>query len=744
MRIIGIYLKEGISAVIKNIQPGWYPFGNYAEPTPSNEFPWSDTAAEDELLSQLYKSAALRPFPDSFKISVSCIVGKNGSGKTTLLELLFRIINNFAYKVFQGDTDLPVDRKLTYAGGFAATLYFETDNRFGAIYNSYKNIDFCYLSGKKKSEIKKGEFEKYLEQKEMNRILNRFFYTICSNYSIYSFNQDDYDTKRISMPEGESSVDGSWIRGLLHKNDGYQTPLVITPYRDSFGNININNEKKLAKQRLSTMALLLASQKKDFLKSYKPSYIEYRYDDKAAQNYNEKYSLVCREHIPLNDRDQLRTLLTTAWTTIIEEEYKSKKKISNAVKDGVLSYLVYKSLKICVNYRSYGEILGERPLTPTERTKVKGEYDSILYPRGEDPQKRVDQMCFFDYTDDTVFELVNKIKNEHSHITFKIDQMLNFIKSGLLKGVAVQEDSPEYLTSVKRYRVEHFIENGLKYYNQNRNEEDAKTAFGSYDEVFNLLPPPIFKWELYFSSNDHPVDAEMTNGISLNSLSSGEKQLLQNLSYIMYHIYNIESIVTDKYRNRYHHINIVLDEAELYYHPDFQREMLAKAIGFLSTFNIDARKIRSVNFMIVTHSPFVLSDVPRSKILYLDNGTRKINDTDTFSANIHELLYHQFYIERPMGEVAFKVQDQIVAFFNERKKATEDEWGLFKEKLTYYRSIIEYIGEPYLKTTLSMMLDTIVAEIEDKDVKKGIISKEVERLEKRITELKKQLPNEES
>ena len=33
MRIIGIRLYGGSDSVIKNLKPGWYPFGDYQEPT---------------------------------------------------------------------------------------------------------------------------------------------------------------------------------------------------------------------------------------------------------------------------------------------------------------------------------------------------------------------------------------------------------------------------------------------------------------------------------------------------------------------------------------------------------------------------------------------------------------------------------------------------------------------------------------------------------------------------------------
>ena len=84
MRIIGIKINEGYPAVIKNLKPGgWYPFGDYNEPTENNKWIW-EKDNDDELLSSIYKYATDESFPDGLRISVSCIVGQNGSGKTNV------------------------------------------------------------------------------------------------------------------------------------------------------------------------------------------------------------------------------------------------------------------------------------------------------------------------------------------------------------------------------------------------------------------------------------------------------------------------------------------------------------------------------------------------------------------------------------------------------------------------------------------------------------------------------------
>jgi predicted ATP-dependent endonuclease of OLD family len=93
----------------------------------------------------------------------------------------------------------------------------------------------------------------------------------------------------------------------------------------------------------------------------------------------------------------------------------------------------------------------------------------------------------------------------------------------------------------------------------------------------------------------------------------------------------------------YHHVSLIFDEAELYYHPEFQRDFIAKIIQFLAWCHIDARRIRSVNITVVTHSPFVLSDVMNAHTLNMSQGVVSRKEQQTFGANIHELLYGQLY-----------------------------------------------------------------------------------------------------
>ena len=110
--------------------------------------------------------------------------------------------------------------------------------------------------------------------------------------------------------------------------------------------------------------------------------------------------------------------------------------------------------------------------------------------------------------------------------------------------------------------------------------------------------------------------------------------------------------------------------------------------------------------MFCTHSPFILSDIPHTNILRLENGDSKpFNDKEkTFGANIHELLSNDFFLDKGfMGEWAkSKIVDLInYLTYNPKDKLSHKkikpifEWD---EKIS--NDFISIIGEPIIKDRL--------------------------------------------
>ena len=60
---------------------------------------------------------------------------------------------------------------------------------------------------------------------------------------------------------------------------------------------------------------------------------------------------------------------------------------------------------------------------------------------------------------------------------------------------------------------------------------------------------------------------------------------------------------------------MILEEIELYYHPELQQQFVKFLIDGLNQMTLE--NIKSIHVQIVTHSPYVLSDIPRTNVLAL-------------------------------------------------------------------------------------------------------------------------------
>jgi len=105
----------------------------------------------------------------------------------------------------------------------------------------------------------------------------------------------------------------------------------------------------------------------------------------------------------------------------------------------------------------------------------------------------------------------------------------------------------------------------------------------------------------------------------------------------------------------------------MYYHPEWQRKYIYDLIDYTSKINPEnLRQIEGINVTFLTHSPFILSDIPTNNLIRLKDGKPYlINEPNTFGANIHELLKHSFFFEHGvMGEFAKNKVEEIILKLN--------------------------------------------------------------------------------
>jgi ABC-type cobalamin/Fe3+-siderophores transport system ATPase subunit len=216
------------------------------------------------------------------------------------------------------------------------------------------------------------------------------------------------------------------------------------------------------------------------------------------------------------------------------------------------------------------------------------------------------------------------------------------------------------------------------------------------------------------------IDFYNLEDISFNELSSGEKKLFGQLS--IFHL----NMTTG---NNEHYIRL-LDEPDNELHPAWQKKYIDEVIQSLSIY-----KAKKFHFIITSHSPFLLSDIPKQNIIFLDKdekGNCKVVDglkekKQTFGANIHTLLSDSFFMEDGlMGEFAKGKIDEVIRLLNQDK--------LDEKELKYCEQIISIVGEPIVKNQLQRMLDSKrLKKVDEIDA----IKKSMEAMQKRLDELEK-------
>jgi predicted ATPase len=702
LRLIGIQLfAETAIHIRKSLTPGWYPFVHTKEDigTDKKKLPF---ASEDVCPQGFYNVEEGLP-----RITITAIAGKNGSGKSTILDILYRILNNFAASLFTKNFGEACE-EVQLTRGLFARLYFEQDgvNRFIDVADdrvSYYEYDAS------QREIQKTYG---LTDKERNVLLNRFFYTISINYSIYAFNPHDYNA-----PLGDNgnieSYGGEWLDYLFHKNDGYYIPLVLTPFRN-MGEMNVTTENILAEQRISVLSLLYHSQKKEFLDDYVPYKLCYVFDKKYKENKLGSFRRNIRYPELKVCLDVIIEHFVQAWQKYLDEQ---EIELNDERSEIVLFYLAYKAVKICLTYPEYEDLFEVNDLlalakTYAEHYKQESHF-RIKKTEGNGKEEKVvgaqDCISWMSAHTINVKKVIAAILNDEGrHITAKVFQCLNYIKGDRYKqGAYVMAD------------------------------ELVERKYEKYDEVQLLLPPPFFRSELHYKKRKDK--SNNPEEITMRSMSSGEKQLLYSLSYIYYHIRNIASNKKDGKRVvGYHHVNLIFDEAELYYHPEFQRVFVKRLLERLAMCNISRSNIRSINIMIVTHSPFILSDIPESNVLYL--GTKDGHlPSHTFGANIYDLLQDSFFLESDIGELAYSKINELVELYNQED--SDKRRKQFENRYSEFEFVLNHLGEAYLKKTYEYMFQKL-QELYKPDVAKNMWQQRLVELNAERERLTKLLNNE--
>ncbi len=152
--------------------------------------------------------------------------------------------------------------------------------------------------------------------------------------------------------------------------------------------------------------------------------------------------------------------------------------------------------------------------------------------------------------------------------------------------------------------------------------------------------------------------SEDDNYISVEQLSSGEKAVLALIGDITRRAIMANPDVSGEYDINYlANIQgiILIDELDLHLHPKWQRGILP----------ILTEMFPSVQFIITTHSPFVVQNVKWGKVINMDNDNEIYTGSEIYSFTIDRIFNELFDTE---AEFNPEISKYFSAFYNRYKK----------------------------------------------------------------------------
>ena len=541
-------------------------------------------------------------------INVTAIVGENGAGKSSIQKLIFLLIFLKKYETYTSTN--PDDSKINAIIEILKNKKLQNKNIFLIVHteSGYKKISLLAIANnyRQNSQVKDYISTSILcPINQYSELTTVDFFSIHFHYMIDTWYDDFYD---------------AWTNSLYHRVDGYDTPLLLEPYKGhEEGNnyIDISNIEYLNNGRIFSFYGNLKNNQ-HITKFFNPNTIWRMIDsDKIIQKYN-RFDNLAEGAIDIH-----------LFEKFIDQKTREK--------DLININKLYLAIKII------------------------GAKQTIF--QDKDIIKNIEKQLSETQIEEDINNFLSKFSTEIALTvtgvpeTQKIESCIEFDKK-------FRENLTD-LNSYKKYIV----------LDPRNTDTDHFRPINEIFSLFNKLPPWIY---VEFYENDK----------SYSSLSSGEKMLLNFILNMMNQVQNIE-----KQGDTYKTINFFLDEVEFGLHPDWQKRFVE--VLFFALKNCS----KKINLIFATHSPFILSDIPKENVIFLENGKQVDPNIETFGANIHTLLSHGFFMKDGlMGEFAKSKISKILNFLNGKCKFIDT-------PLEKIKPTIQIIGEDFLREKLLKMYE---------------------------------------
>ncbi len=657
--------KECPQIFRKNLSQEYYLFDNRYEINEKYQMPRFKKVVDTTLLYGDY-------------IHIGAIVGKNGSGKSSIIDMIYRIMNNVSAVL---ETQINVNQ-LIFIDNLYGELFYSVGKKMYRVSCLNHKVSLSQISGTLIMDLFRcnitgiGMDIEYGTIYDAKMCLTKLFYSIGTNYSVQSYLPSSYIEEighriKNSFQYLKSGKD-IWIKDVFNKNDGYVSPIVLNPYRGVDGTIDMENELELTADRLLSILYYYEKKGAQFLIDYSIPKIEFKYDNRALDRKFKRDGI-----LTFNIKSFKKDIsLAKSFARVIIDQYDIEQGGGQTYPYGyymALAYLVYKTLNIASKYQNYSKY---------SRLATKNYYQEA----DKEEVKLIEG-------------LVQQICADSSHITNKIKQTLQYLK---IKDCKFQDS----------VCIEDYYKTLYSSLNDKKEAKELKKIIDGESKNINVitrnLPPPIFKPIITFVKTANKAET------TLNKMSSGERQMICTMSTIIYHILNLQSVEGDKDRINYKNINIIFDEIEICFHPEYQREFVEGLINALKFLNNGIGRVKyNFNVLIATHSPFILSDIPSLFTLYLDNGEaadEKNTIGNPFGANVNDILRHSFFLDKGFGgEYSKKVITEVINILDKETLYEEGDDVNIIERTKQIKDFIDNImGEGIIKECLRRMYSNAI------------------------------------
>lgn len=271
-----------------------------------------------------------------------------------------------------------------------------------------------------------------------------------------------------------------------------------------------------------------------------------------------------------------------------------------------------------------------------EFLEKNGESQNIIYFIIKD---KIRQSQFNEIKTANLLYLLNKNYSE-KFLIYKIDILKNIVNdlrdwSERLK--YFEEKSSRDTPFINRDDLKNLIsnfKNSEKYgyfYNNSYKIEVSSASLENKDINFNFIELLMVEFSDLFS-------------VQFENLSDGEIVYFNTFSSIFMEIRKASKDGRD--------CVLVLDEPDLNLHPEWCRRFIDDCITLVNNYSAV-----NVQFIIATHSPYMISDIPKENVFSLEEKGKMIvikRAEKTFAANIIDILSDTFFLDYSIGEFARK------------------------------------------------------------------------------------------